>query len=89
VRAKKRLLILDDPPDHVDSENIKLKIGSRSLLYQLFSKRDLKFIKFWLFSHFQVVEHILGRVFLHVLTSPIWTNLCTRMQHQCCDIKQL
>jgi hypothetical protein len=36
---KKRLLILDTP-EHVDSENIKLKIGSRSLLYQLFSKRD-------------------------------------------------
>jgi hypothetical protein len=39
---KKRLLILDTP-EHVDSENIKLKIGSRiSLLYQLFSKRDFK-----------------------------------------------
>jgi hypothetical protein len=29
-----------DTLEHVDSENIKLKIGSRSLLYQLFSKRD-------------------------------------------------
>jgi hypothetical protein len=37
VRAKKRLLILDTP-EHVDSENIKLKIGSRSLFYQLFGK---------------------------------------------------
>jgi hypothetical protein len=37
---KKRLLILDIP-EHVDSEKIKLKIGSRSLLNQLFSKRDL------------------------------------------------
>jgi hypothetical protein len=32
---KKRFLILDTP-EHVDSENIKLKIGPRSLLYQLF-----------------------------------------------------
>jgi hypothetical protein len=39
VRAQKRLLVLDTP-EHVDSESIKLKIGSRSLLYQLFSKRD-------------------------------------------------
>jgi hypothetical protein len=37
---KKWLLILDTP-DHVDSENIKLKIGFRSSAYQLFSKRDL------------------------------------------------
>jgi hypothetical protein len=42
VRAKNRLLILDTP-EHVDSKNIKLKIGSpRILLYQLFSKRDFK-----------------------------------------------
>jgi hypothetical protein len=36
-----------DTPDseHVDSENIKLKIGHRSLLNQLFSKRDFYFIK--------------------------------------------
>jgi hypothetical protein len=39
VHAKKRLLVLNTQ-EHVDSENIKLKIGSRSLLYQLFSKRD-------------------------------------------------
>jgi hypothetical protein len=41
---KKWLLILDTPeqtPEHVDSENIKLKIGCGSFLYQLFSKRDL------------------------------------------------
>jgi hypothetical protein len=44
---KKRLLILDTP-EHVDSENIKLKIGSRSLLYLLISKRDLKIHKMWL-----------------------------------------
>jgi hypothetical protein len=37
--AQKRFLILDTP-EHVDSENITLKIGSRSLLYQLFSKCD-------------------------------------------------
>jgi hypothetical protein len=35
----KSLLILDTP-EHVDSENIKLKIGFRS-----FSKRDFHFIK--------------------------------------------
>jgi hypothetical protein len=41
VRTQKRLLILDTP-EHVNSENIKLKIGYRpSLHYQLFSKRDL------------------------------------------------
>jgi hypothetical protein len=27
-------------PEHVESENIKLKIGYRPYLYQLFSKRD-------------------------------------------------
>jgi hypothetical protein len=37
---KQRLLILDTT-EHVDSENIKLKIGRRTFLYQLFSKRDL------------------------------------------------
>jgi hypothetical protein len=31
-------------PEHVDSENIKFKIGRRSYLYQLFSKRDFYFI---------------------------------------------
>jgi hypothetical protein len=36
---KKKLLILDTP-EHVDSENIKLKIGSWSLLDRLFSKHD-------------------------------------------------
>jgi hypothetical protein len=41
---KKWFLILDTP-EHVDSENIKLKIGSRSLLYQLFSKRDVNVSK--------------------------------------------
>jgi hypothetical protein len=37
---KKRLMILDSP-EHVDSEKLKLKIGHRPLLNQLFSKRDL------------------------------------------------
>jgi hypothetical protein len=32
-------------PEHVDSENIRLKIGHRPLLNQLFSKRDFYFIK--------------------------------------------
>jgi hypothetical protein len=40
---KKRLLI-SDTPEHVDSENIKFLIGRRSLLYQLFKKRDFYFI---------------------------------------------
>jgi hypothetical protein len=39
VRAHFFLLILDTP-EHVDSENIKLKIRPQSLLDQLFSKRD-------------------------------------------------
>jgi hypothetical protein len=37
--SKKRLLIFVTP-EHVDLQNIKLKIGYRSSLYQLFSKRD-------------------------------------------------
>jgi hypothetical protein len=37
---KKRLLIVDTL-EHVDSENIKLKIGPWSYLNQLFSKCDL------------------------------------------------
>jgi hypothetical protein len=36
---KKWLLILDSP-EHVDSENIKFKIGCGSFLYQPFSKCD-------------------------------------------------
>jgi hypothetical protein len=36
-----------DAPEHVDSENIKLKVGYRPLLYQLFSKRDKNY-KNWL-----------------------------------------
>jgi hypothetical protein len=44
ARTFTRLLILDTP-EHVDSENIKLKIGYRPMLYQLFSKRDFYFIK--------------------------------------------
>jgi hypothetical protein len=39
--AQKLILLILDTPEHVDSENIKLKIGYRPLLYQLFSKRDL------------------------------------------------
>jgi hypothetical protein len=41
VCSQKRLLILDTP-EHVDSENIKFKIGHRS---SAFSKRDLNFKK--------------------------------------------
>jgi hypothetical protein len=33
-----------DTPEHVESENINLKIGNGSSLYQLFSKRDFYFI---------------------------------------------
>jgi hypothetical protein len=32
------------PPEHVESENINLKIGYGSSLYQLFSKRYFYFI---------------------------------------------
>jgi hypothetical protein len=42
--ARKNLnfcLLILDTPEHVDSENTKLKIGTQSLLDQLFSKRDL------------------------------------------------
>jgi hypothetical protein len=41
---KKTELVLDTP-EHVESENIKLKKGYRPYLYQLFSKRDFNFIK--------------------------------------------
>jgi hypothetical protein len=33
VRAQKKRLLILDAPEHVDSENIKLKIGSRTFLY--------------------------------------------------------
>jgi hypothetical protein len=33
-----------DTPEHADSENIKLKIGYGSFIYQLFSKRDFYFL---------------------------------------------
>jgi hypothetical protein len=32
-------------PEHVESENIKFRIGHRSSAYQLFLKRDFYFIK--------------------------------------------
>jgi hypothetical protein len=35
------LALILDSPEHVESENIKFKIGHRSSAYQLFSKRDL------------------------------------------------
>jgi hypothetical protein len=35
------LVFLVSAPEHIDSENIKLKIGCGSYLYQVFSKRDL------------------------------------------------
>jgi hypothetical protein len=51
--TQQRLLILDTP-EHVDSENIKLKIGPRSLLYldtiiQRGANKNLKWRKgeFW------------------------------------------
>jgi hypothetical protein len=43
-----RWLLILDTPEHVDSENIKLKIGPRPLFYQSFSKYDLKIHKMWL-----------------------------------------
>jgi hypothetical protein len=40
VLAKKLVFLILDTQEHVDSENIKLKIGYGSSLYQLFSKRE-------------------------------------------------
>jgi hypothetical protein len=42
--AKKNPQLILDTPEHVESENINLKIGNGSSLYQLFSKRDFYFI---------------------------------------------
>jgi hypothetical protein len=42
--VKKKSLLILDAPEHVDSGNIKFKIGRRSSVYQLFSKRDFYFI---------------------------------------------
>jgi hypothetical protein len=42
IMLRDLLTLIFDTLEHVDSENIKLKIGSRPLLYQLFSKRDFK-----------------------------------------------
>jgi hypothetical protein len=36
-----RYKLVLDTPEHVESENIKFKIGHGSSAYQLFSKRDL------------------------------------------------
>jgi hypothetical protein len=50
VHAQKRLLILDTP-EHVDSENIKFKIGFRNSAYQatnFFQSMILKIQKKWL-----------------------------------------
>jgi hypothetical protein len=38
--VKKKSLLILDAPEHVDSGNMKFKIGRRSSVYQLFSKRD-------------------------------------------------
>jgi hypothetical protein len=38
---KKNPELILDTPEHVESENINLKIGNGSSLYQLFYKRDL------------------------------------------------
>jgi hypothetical protein len=40
IAWNKNWLLILDTPKHVDSENIKLKIGCGTVLYQLFSKRD-------------------------------------------------
>jgi hypothetical protein len=37
---KKKSLLISDAPEHVDSGNMKFKIGRWSSVYQLFSKRD-------------------------------------------------
>jgi hypothetical protein len=39
--VKKKSLLILDASEHVDSGNNKFKIGRRSSVYQLFSKRDL------------------------------------------------
>jgi hypothetical protein len=39
-KCSHNFLLILDTPEHVDSENINLKIGYGSSLYQLFSKRD-------------------------------------------------
>jgi hypothetical protein len=54
----KRLLILDTP-EHVESENIKFKIGHRSSAYQFFFKHDFYFIK--------CGKNILKYLFLNVI----------------------
>jgi hypothetical protein len=41
VLAKKKPQLILDTPEHVDSENIKFKIGRQSFVYQLLKKRDL------------------------------------------------
>jgi hypothetical protein len=38
---KKKSLLILDAPEHVDSGNMKFKIGRRSSVYQLFSKCDI------------------------------------------------
>jgi hypothetical protein len=43
--VKKKSLLILDAPEHEDSGNINFKIGRRSSVYQLFSKRDFYFIK--------------------------------------------
>jgi hypothetical protein len=37
---KKNSSLILDAPEHVDLGNMKFKIGRRSSIYQLFSKRD-------------------------------------------------
>jgi hypothetical protein len=41
VLAQKKVTDFLDTPEHVELENFKLKMGPRSYLDQLFSKRDL------------------------------------------------
>jgi hypothetical protein len=43
IRWTRKCLLFLDTPEHVDSENINLKIGHGSYLYQLFSKRNFYF----------------------------------------------
>jgi hypothetical protein len=56
---KRNWLVVLDTPENLESENIKLKIGYRPSLYQLFSKRDFYFIKCrenWRNNFFLVVK---------------------------------
>jgi hypothetical protein len=57
-----------DTPEHVDTENINLKIGNGSSLYQLFSKRDFLLHKLWL----KLAKLTKNEIFGFFFKSPIF-----------------